>query len=385
MPTLPTYVFATLEQRTRDYGGQAGALINLGIGSPDRPMPLPVAQSLGAAALGDDVSGYPHFGGDAAFLDAASWYMHDRFGLKFDPESEILALAGSKEGVAQLLLSMLDTGDVALIPSIHYPVYERATHLANGETEMLPMTAADGFLVDWSQVPADVLRRARVMVINYPNNPTGAFAGIDYYQRAVEFARANKLVLVSDAAYVDITFDGLRAPSVFDVDGARDVAVEFHSLSKSFSMAGLRLGFLAGRKSLIDVVKGYRTSVGYGVATVIQRAGATALRGYRTFVPETVSRYQSRRDSTVKAFADAGWQVNSPRGAMYLWFRVADDDWAWTARVLDSTGVALTPGSAFGPGGHGFARLSLVRDEAILAEAVSRIASQPSLKPSDTA
>jgi LL-diaminopimelate aminotransferase len=381
MRTLPTYVFATLEQRTREYSGNAGSLINLGIGSPDQPMPKPVAQALGAAALGNDVSGYPHFGGDASFLQAASWYLEDRFGHKFDPEREILALAGSKEGVAELLISTLDTGDVALVPSINYPVYTRATWLANAEVELLPMPADNGFLADWSQVSADVLQRAKVLIINYPNNPTGAAAGIDYYEHAVAFARANNLILVSDAAYAEITFDGRRSPSVFDVEGARDVAVEFHSLSKAFSMAGLRIGFMAGRQSLIDVVKGYRTSIGYGVATVIQRAGATALRGHRTFVPTTVARYESRRNATIKAFAEAGWQIDSPAGAMYLWFRVSDDDWKWTARVLESTGVALTPGSAFGPGGSGFARLSLVRDEAALVEAVNRITAQPSLHP----
>lgn len=373
MRTLPPYVFATLEQRTRNYAGKAGTLINLGIGSPDSRMPLPVAQALGAAALEDGVSGYPRFAGDATFLEAASTYLNARFGHDFDPEREILALAGSKEGIAELLFTTLDTGDVALIPSIHYPVYVRATLLASAEIELLPMRAEAGFLADWSGVSDDVLRHAKVMILNYPNNPTGASAGLDYYERAVAFARAHNLILVSDAAYAEITFDGKRAPSVFDVEGSRDVAVEFHSLSKAFSMAGLRIGFMVGNQRIIDLVKGYRTSTGYGVATVIQRAGAVALQGHRTFAPQTRERYESRRDAAIRAFTDGGWQVDAPAGAMYLWFPIPGDDWEWTSHVLDTTGVALTPGSAFGPGGRGFARLSLVRDEATLVDAIARI------------
>jgi LL-diaminopimelate aminotransferase len=380
MRTLPPYVFATLEQRTRDYAGNAGTLINLGIGSPDSRMPLPVAEALGAAALGDGVSGYPRFAGDASYLEAASWYLNDRFGHQFDPDTEVLALAGSKEGVAELLISTLGSGDVALIPSIHYPVYARATMLAEAEPVLLPMPAENGFLADWTKLSPDVLRRAKVLVINYPNNPTGASADLAYYERAVAFARENNLILVSDAAYAEITFDGKQSPSVFDVDGAREVAVEFHSLSKAFSMAGLRIGFMVGRKEIVDVVKGYRTSTGYGVATVIQRAGAVALRGHRTFVPITLSKYEARRDVAVRAFNDVGWHVDSPAGAMYLWFSIPGDDWDWTARVLDTTGVALTPGSAFGTGGVGFARLSLVRDETTLADAIARIGAQESLR-----
>lgn len=377
MHSLPRYVFSILEERTLAYAaspGPAGALINLGIGSPDQPMPTPVADALAEAAHGNDVSGYPRFTGDPRFLRAASGYIHDRFGHELDPAGELIAVAGSKEGIAQLILSSVGDGDVVLVPDIYYPVYARAAWLAGAAVEFVPMRAENGFLMDWSALGGDVLRRAKILIVNYPNNPTGAVAGIDFYREAVAFAREHDLLLVSDAAYAELAYDGFVPPSVFDVDGARDVAVELYSTSKSFNMAGLRLGFMAGRAELVRRVADYRTSIGYGVPTVVQRAGAVALERYRELVPEVRDRYGRRRDAAVGAFRAAGFDVPAPAGAMYLWFRVpGGDDWGWTAAVLERAGVALTPGSAFGPGGAGFARLSLVRDEAVLEEAIARI------------
>lgn len=385
MRVLPKYVFATLEERVHAYAASSqsgGRLINLGIGSPDQPMPAPVADALGEAAHASDVSGYPRFRGDPRFLNAASRYLSERFGHDFDPDTELLALAGSKEGIAQLIMAVVGQGDVVLVPDIYYPVYARAAMLAGAEVEFLPMRAENGFLVDWSHVSADTLRRAKMLVVNYPNNPTGAVAGLDFYERAVAFAREHDLILISDAAYCELAYDGFTPPSVFDVDGARDVAVELYSTSKSFNMAGLRLGFIGGAARFVDLVADFRTSIGYGVPTVIQRAGALALEQWRELAPLACNRYRERRDATVAAFRDAGWDVPAPHGAMYLWFRVpGGDDWQWTANVLDHTGVALTPGSAFGDGGKGFARLSLVRDVDTLREAVRRITGmQPGLR-----
>lgn len=377
MRVLPRYVFATLEERTQAYASSAqsgGTLINLGIGSPDQPMPPAVADALAQAAYASDVSGYPRFRGDPTFLSAASRYLTERFGHDFDPDSELLALAGSKEGIAQLIMAAVGEGDIVLVPDIYYPVYARATMLAGADAEFLPMRAENGFLVDWSQLPDDVMRRAKILIVNYPNNPTGAVAGLDFYHAAVECARRHDLILVSDAAYCELAYDGFRPPSVFDVDGARDVAVELYSTSKSFNMAGLRLGFVAGAAPLVDRIADFRTSIGYGVPTVIQRAGATALERWHELAPITCNRYRERRDAAVAAFHTAGWDVPAPAGAMYLWFRVpGGEDWEWTADVLDHAGIALTPGSAFGSGGRGFARLSLVRDIELLLEAVRRI------------
>lgn len=377
MRALPKYVFATLEERTLAYASSpqsAGKLINLGIGSPDQPMPPAVADALGAASHASDVSGYPRFRGDPDFLGAASRYLEQRFGHRFDPDRELLALAGSKEGIAQIIMANVGEGDVVLVPDIYYPVYARAAMLAGAEVVFVPMRVENGFLVDWSGLSADILRRAKILIVNYPNNPTGAVAPLDFYERAVAFARANDLILVSDAAYCELAYDGFTPPSVFDVDGARDVAVEFYSTSKSFNMAGLRLGFVAGAERHVESIADFRTSIGYGVPTVIQRAGAVALDGWRDFAAASCNRYRERRDAAVAAFREAGWNVPSPHGAMYLWFRVpGGDDWQWTADVLDHTGVALTPGSAFGEGGRGFARISLVREADTLREAVRRI------------
>jgi LL-diaminopimelate aminotransferase len=308
----------------------------------------------------------------------------DRFGVGVDPARQIVALSGSKEGVAQLLQAYCGPGDVALVPDVYYPVYGRAP-LLNGAQVHLLRAAAPSFLPDLDGVPGDVLARAKVLVVNYPNNPTGAIADRAFLERAVAFAREHDLVLLSDLAYSELTYDGYVAPSIFEIEGAMDVAVELHSCSKTFNMAGLRIGFATGRVDALDALLAYRSNVGYGTPWIAQTGGTEALTHHRTLTPPIVAEYRTRRDAVYGALAAAGWDAPPPSAAMYAWIRVPDgfDDWSWVRAVLDEAAVVVTPGLAFGPGGAGFFRISFVQPAHVLAESVARIvevAARPALR-----
>ncbi len=372
---LPPYVFAELDRIKADARARGRTFTDLGIGSPDLPTPASVVEALQRAAATASMHGYPPFRGAPVFMNAVAGFMADRFGVTVNPERQVVALSGAKEGIAQLLSAYCGPGDVALVPNVYYPVYGRVPLLAGAEVFFMP-TAAPAFLPDLDAIPADVLRRARVLVVNYPNNPTGAVADVAFLARAVAFARAHDLVLVSDLAYSELTYDGYRAPSVFQVPGAEDVAIEFHSCSKTFNMAGLRVGFAVGNAEAIDALLAYRTNVGYGTPWVSQMAAAHALTHHRTLTPPLVAEYRSRRDAVYGALHEAGWTSAPPRAAMYAWLPVPEgyDEWTWVRTGIDEAGVVVTPGSAFGAGGAGYFRVSFVAPAAVLADAVARLA-----------
>jgi LL-diaminopimelate aminotransferase len=301
--------------------------------------------------------------------------MERRFGVQVDAETEVLALAGAKEGIAHIISATAARGDVVLVPEIYYPVYARASLLAGADVHFLPMRATNGFLADFDGVPPDVLRRTRILIINYPNNPTGAVAERDYFERAVAFAQQHGLILVSDLAYSQLTFDGFVAPSALEMPGAKDVTIEFHSCSKSFNMAGVRVGFAVGAAPLIDALAAYRTNVGYGAPSVVQYAAAHAFDHYAELSAPVAARYRARRDAITNTMRRLGQRTDPPRGAMYLWHRAPNgvDDWTFVRAMLDEARVVVTPGSAFGPGGTGYFRLSYVAEPEILESAMERI------------
>jgi LL-diaminopimelate aminotransferase len=380
LSALPTYVFAELDRlkvearRRRDAAGEP-PLVDLGIGSPDQPTPPAVVEAVQRAAADARRHGYPPFRGSPEFLAAAADFVADRFGATLDPAREVVAVSGSKEGIAQLLATYCGPGDVVLVPAVYYPVYARAP-IAHGAEAWFVPTPAPAFLPDLDAIPGDVLRRAKVLVVNYPNNPTGATCELAFLARCVEFARAHGLLLLSDLAYSELTYDGHVAPSVLEVPGARDVALEMHSCSKTFSMAGLRIGFAAGNAAALDALLAYRTNVGYGTPWIAQAGGAHALTHHRALVPAMVAEYRARRDAVYAALADAGWEATAPKAAMYAWLPVPEgyDDWQWVRTAMDDAGVVVTPGLAFGRGGVGYFRLSFVRPAAVLAAAVERLA-----------
>ena len=377
---LPPYVFAELDRLKAAARATGATLLDLGIGSPDIPMAPGVVDALVRAAHEPTAHGYPAFRGAPSFLDAVAGFMQSRFRATVDAGREAIALSGAKEGIAQLIAALCGPGDVVLVPSIYYPVYARATWLAGADVRWVPMRAADDFIMDLDAIPGADLARARLLITNYPNNPTGARVDSGFFARAVEIARRNDLLLLSDLAYSEITFGGPPAPSAFEADPARDVTIEFHSCSKTFSMAGLRIGFATGNAGAIDALAAYRTNVGYGSPTIVQQAAAYALDHRHELVPGTVSEYRARRDAMVGAFSAAGWAVRSPDASMYLWLPVPEGvaDWAWVEALIDEDGIVVTPGIAFGDGGAGYFRISLVRDVATLAGAATRIAARRS-------
>jgi LL-diaminopimelate aminotransferase len=375
LTSLPPYVFAELDRLKSNARARGVQFVDLGIGNPDSPIASPILDALAAAIRDPATHGYPAFRGAPCFLEAVAGFVRDRFGVTVNAMTQTLALSGSKEGLAQLVMAYCGPGDVALVPDVHYPVHARAPLLNGAGVHYLKTSAASGFLPDFDAIPADVLRQAKVLIVNYPTNPTGAVATLDFYKKAVAFARTHRLVLASDLAYSELTYDGFVAPSVFQVDGAMDVAVEFHSCSKTFSMAGMRLGFAVGNEEIINTIAAYRTNVGYGTPTAIQYAGAYALEHASELCPPVRERYRARRDAAVAAFRDGGWTLESPKATMYIWLPIPEGftEWEWTNAVLAQANVVITPGIAFGPGGTGYFRLSLVAPEAVLSESVRRL------------
>ena len=375
---LPPYVFAQLERLKANARAAGRSLIDLGIGSPDMPMAPAIVQALDAALRDRTTHGYPPFRGAPCFLDSIGRFMRSRFGVEIDPMRQAIAVSGAKEGIAQMVMTVCGSGDLALIPEIYYPVYARSAWLVGANVKWIPMRAKEKFVLDLDAVPEEDARAARLMIVNYPNNPTGARVDKDFYIRLVEFARRFDILLISDLAYSEFSFETEQVPSALEVDQDCATTIEFHSCSKSFNMAGLRIGFAAGSPRAIEALAAYRTNVGYGTPTALQHAAAYALDHYKELSAPTMREYAWRRDRMLACFARAGWPVSTPRGSMYLWLPVPAglDDWAWTTTLLDRDGIVVTPGLAFGQGGCGFFRISLVCDAETLESAAYSIATR---------
>ena len=375
LATLPPYVFSELERRKQVARAAGHTFIDLGIGSPDQPTPAPIVEALRQAAFDSPLNSYPPFRGSARLLTAATQFMASRFGVELSPDREAVVLAGSKEGIAELLSALCGPGDVVLAPSLSYPVYVRAPMMHGAAVHLVPMDPARGWQLDLDGIPADTLRRARVLIANYPNNPTGAVTTLAELATLVEFAKRHDLVLLHDLAYSELTFDGHVAPSVFEVPGARDVAVEFHSCSKSFNMAGMRVGFVVGRSDALDALLAYRANVGYGVSMPIQHAAAFALDNVRALTAPIADEYRQRRDALYGVLQQSGWDVTAPKAAMYAWLPLPDAVEPWDAvhRLLTDAGVMITPGLAFGEAGARYFRISLVAPADTLRSAATRL------------
>jgi LL-diaminopimelate aminotransferase len=372
---LPTYVFAWLDELKADARARGAQLIDLGMGNPDQPTPQPIVDTIRAAYADPKSHGYPPFDGTPEFRTAVARYMKSRFGVTVDPDHEVLCLSGAKEGIAHATMAFADEHTVSIVPNIYYPVHSRASGLVGGKTYLLPLRADRGFLPDLRDIPKDVLNDARLLILNYPHNPTGAIAPLELYEEAVALCKKYGLLLISDLAYSELTYDGLVSPSVLQVAGAKDVTLEFHSFSKTFNMAGSRLGFAVGGAKLIDALHAVRTNMGYGTPMPIQAGGAYALDHYRELEAPTVARYQSRRDAVLEAFRSLGWQGQPSHGTMFVWLPIPKGFAAqeWTKHLIDKAGVVVTPGNAFGPGGEGFFRVSLIAEQPVIDEAVRRL------------
>jgi LL-diaminopimelate aminotransferase len=375
LAALPPYVFSALESRKIAARASRHVFQDLGIGSPDQPTPAPIVEALREAAGSSALNPYPPFRGSERLLTSIANYMASRFGVRIVPEREAVVLAGSKEGIAEMLAALCGPGDSVLAPSLSYPVYVRSPLMHGAHVHMVPMDPSRAWQLDLESIPAEVLTKARVLIANYPNNPTGATTTLAEMTKLVEFARKHQLVLMYDLAYSELTFDGHIAQSIFEVPGARDVAVEFHSCSKSFNMAGMRVGFAVGRADALDALLAYRSNVGYGVSMPVQYAAAFALDNVRALVAPIVAEYTERRDALYGALNHAGWAVTAPSAAMYAWLPLPDGFEPWDAveRVLMDGQVMITPGLAFGEAGARWFRLSLVAPANELRAAANRL------------
>ena len=372
---IPPYLFAEIDRKLAEKKAQGVDVISFGVGDPDMPTPAAVVDRLCEAARMPENHRYPSYFGLAEFRASAARWLERRFAIKMDPSCEILPLMGSKEGIAHMALAALDPGDIALVPEPSYPVYAMGTLLAGAESHFLPLTPQGGFLPDLEGIPGDVLARARILWINYPNNPTGAVAQIDFFERAVAFCRAHDIILAHDNAYSEITFDGFVAPSVLQVSNADDVAVEFHSLSKTFNMTGWRIGFACGNPETLEALGTIKTNIDSGIFNAIQIAGIEALDNRGEESRRMTGIYQARRDLLVGGLTSLGWEVTAPRGTIYIWLPVPAgfDSLGFSRHVLDRAGVFFTPGNAYGPSGEGFVRLSLTVPDDRIEEAVERL------------
>jgi len=372
---LPPYLFAQLDRLKKEVQAKGVDVISLGIGDPDLPTPDYIVAALKQAAENPANHRYPDYEGLESFRTAAAKWYKRRFGVDFDPRSEVCALIGSKEGIANFSTAVVDPGDIVLIPSPGYPVYFSGCTFNGGEPYFLPLRKQNGFLPDLASVPSEVAKRAKLLWVNYPNNPTGATADLSFFKTAVEFCLRNDIILAHDLAYSEIAYDGYRAPSVFEVDGARECAVEFHSLSKTFSMTGWRVGFVVGNATLVSGLGRVKTNMDSGVFQGIQEAAITALEGGEETLREYCRIYKERRDVMVTALRGLGLACEPPKATFYIWAEVPKGytSASFSERVLKEAGVVVTPGSGFGSGGEGYVRLSITLATGRLKEAAERI------------
>ena len=372
---LPPYLFAELDRLKREVQQTGVDVISLGIGDPDLPTPAHIIEALKRTAENPANHRYPDYEGLLRFRESASNWYKRRFEVTLDPNREVCALIGSKEGIANFPVATVDPGDIVLIPDPGYPVYYSGCVFNGGEPYFMPLRRENAFLPDLDAIPKEVARRARLMWLNYPNNPTAATAELGFLQDAVRFCLANDIMLAHDFAYSEMAFDGYRAPSLLQVEGARECAVEFHSLSKTYSMTGWRVGFVVGNDKLIGALGKVKTNVDSGVFQAVQEAAIAALEGGDEKVREYCAIYKERRDLMVEALRALGLACDVPRATFYIWAQVpyGHTSVSFTERVLKETGVVITPGSGFGKGGEGYVRFSLTVSSERLKEAVERI------------
>lgn len=372
---LPPYLFKEID-RLRDEVKKRGVdIIDLGVGDPDTPTPAHIIEALCKAAKDPATHRYPAYSGMSTFRQsAAAWYQR-RFNVELDPLAEVITLIGSKEGLAHFPVAFVNPGDVVLCPSPAYPVYNSSTLMAGGEPYMMPLTPENGFLPDLAAIPGDVLKKAKVLVLNYPNNPTAAVVELDFYEKAIAFAREHGLMIVSDAAYTEMSYDGYRPVSFMQADGAKEVGIEFHSLSKTYNMTGWRLGFAVGNPELVAGLGQVKSQIDSGAFDAVQLAGIAALEGDQACVAEMNAKYQRRRDVLVQGLRGLGLAVEPPKATFYVWCPCPAglSSAEFTKRLLNDCGIVSTPGSGFGAPGEGFVRFALTVGVDRLTEAVARL------------
>lgn len=372
---LPPYVFAKLGSRIRQLVADGKDIVRLDIGSPDLPPPDFIVETMYRSAQKPAHHGYAGYYGTPELRRAIAQYYEHRFGVQLDPEKEIVSLIGSKEGIANVALAFVDPGDVVLVPDPGYPTYSLGTYLAGGEPYRVPLLAERGYLPDLQAIPSNVLHAAKILWLNYPNNPTGATAPMSFFEEVVEFASQHDILICHDNPYCDVVFDGYVAPSILEIPGAADVALEFNSLSKTYNMAGWRVGMAVGSRVAVEALARTKTNIDSGIFRPLQDAAVVALTGDQSWLEERNEIYKQRRDIILAGLSALGLEASEAKASLYVWANTPHGygSEAFATLLLEEAGVSIAPGTAFGPNGEGYIRISLGQDTERVREAMERI------------
>tara|TARA_A100001037_G_scaffold211993_1_gene190020 strand:+ start:154 stop:1320 length:1167 start_codon:yes stop_codon:yes gene_type:complete len=372
---LPPYLFVGISRAIAKKKDQGIDVISFGIGDPDMPTPEPVLEALYAGAKKPANHKYPESEGLPEFRARAAKFYSDRFGVSLNPETEIINLIGAKEGIAHAALCFIDPGDISISPDPAYPVYEIGTMFAGGTTHFVTLKEENGYLVDFSDIPTDVAKKAKTLWINYPNNPTGAIAPLSFFDEAVRYCKEFDIALLHDAAYTEVTYDGYVAPSVLQTEGAMDIAMEFHSLSKTANMTGWRVGFAAGNPDMVNALMRVKSNIDSGLSQANQEMGMAALDLPSEWLDNNNEVYRKRRDKVVSVLNEIGVPAEAPKGALYIWTPIPEGYTSaeFAQKLLDEADVVVTPGNGYGPGGEGYIRLSLTIPDDQIDEGLRRL------------
>ncbi|MEG6615675.1 LL-diaminopimelate aminotransferase [Peptococcaceae bacterium 1198_IL3148] len=382
MDKLSSAIFAEMNSRKQQLEAKGMRVINLGIGSPDRSPAPHIIEAMQRSLQMPDAYTYPIGGKPELHQALAHWYQ-SRFGVTLNPENEVLVLMGSQDGLAHIAMAYIDPGDIALVPDPGYPIYSASILLAQGEIVPMPLRAENNFLPNYEAIPEDVAQRAKLMWLNYPNNPVAAVADYNFFEKTVTFAKKHDILVCHDVAYSELAFDGYRPISFLQVPGAKDVGIEFYSTSKTYNMAGCRCGFAVGNAEVIAALAKIKSNIDYGVFSVVQAGAIAALNGPQDCVLENARVYQKRRDILVNGLAAIGWYMPKPQASMFIWAPLPEgytNSKEFAIELLETTGVLVIPGNAFGNEGEGYVRIALVQPEEELREAVKRISQHYNFK-----
>jgi len=373
--TIPPYLFAEIDKKKEEAIKKGVDIINLGIGDPDQPTPNNIIEKLRESVKDPKTHNYPPYAGTAEFRQAVTLWYKNRFEVDLDPDKEVMALIGSKEGIAHIFLAFIDPGDFSLIPEPGYPVYKTATLFANGFPYIMPLLEENDFLPNLEEIDEEIAQKAKLMFINYPNNPTAAVANKDFFEKVVKFAKKYDVLVCHDFAYSEMTFDNYKASSFLEVDGAKDVGIEFHSLSKTYNMTGWRLGFAVGNKEAVSALSIIKTNIDSGVFKAIQQAGTEALTGPQDNIEKMNKIYTGRRNVVINGLNKLGWNLKPTKATFYIWIPTFNkmSSMEFSNLLLEKTGIIVTPGIGYGEYGEGYIRIALTVEEKKLEEAIERI------------
>lgn len=372
---IPPYLFAEIDRKIAEAKAKGIDIISLGIGDPDTPTLPPVVEEMHKAIDDPKNHDYPPYNGTAQFREAACAWMKERFGVELDADKEMLCNIGSKEAIAHIFFAFVDKGDYTLVPDPGYPVYHNATIFAGGTPYQMPLLEENGYLPDFDKIPEDIAKKSKIMFLNYPNNPTGAVADLEFFKKTVDFCKKYDILLCSDMAYSEMTYDGYKAPSVLQVEGGKDVAIEFYSHSKSYNMTGWRVGFVCGNADAVKALGTIKNNIDSGTFKAIQQAAAAAFTVDKKYIEDLNKMYQERRDAAEKGFGELGWKLKPSKATFYLWLPVPKGMTSeeFVTVMLEKAHVVVPPGNGYGSYGEGYFRVALTKDVDTIKECIRRM------------